>query len=100
VELGDREPNPDAWPSIERAADGHSTSMEDVPFDYAQDRGVDHRRPYVLVSEQFLHGTDVIASFKHVGSEAVAEGVATHSFVEASQLGCLLNRLLHAAFVK
>ena len=60
----DREPDPDVWRSIQRAANGNSTSMEDVPFDpstmlragpstvlragCAQDRGVDGLRSHIL----------------------------------------------------
>ena len=58
VGLDEREPNPDAWRSIERAANGHGTAIEDMSFDSAQDRGVDHRRPHVLMTEEFLHGAD------------------------------------------
>jgi hypothetical protein len=86
MEMGDREPNPDAWRSIERAADGHSTSMEDV--------GVDHRRPHVLVTEQFLHGTDVVTVLKQMCGERVPEGVAAHRLVDACQFDRFLDRLL------
>ena len=29
-----------------------------MPFDFAQDAGVDHRRLHILVTGQFLHGAD------------------------------------------
>ena len=80
--LGEREPNPDAWRSIERAANGHGTAIEHVPFDSAQDRGVDPGRPHVLMTEEFLHGAEVVATFKQMGGKTVAEGMTSHTLVD------------------
>ena len=41
-----------------------------------QDVGIDHCCPDVLMSEEFLHSTDIIALFQEVGSERMAERVA------------------------
>jgi hypothetical protein len=38
---------------------------------------VDHRRPNVLVSQQFLNRTDVIASLKQVRGEQLPQCVRT-----------------------
>jgi len=81
VELGDREPNSDAWRSIERAANGQPSSMQDV--------GVDHRRPHALVPKQFLRRADVIVALQQVRGKAVAEGVATDTLFNAGLLGGL-----------
>ena len=59
VGLDEREPNPDAWRSIERTANGHGTAIEDTPFDSAQDR-LDAQpdafcQPQTAAVEQFGH---------------------------------------------
>src|SRR3990172_2689135 len=59
------------WPvrlsRVQRAADGHSTSVEDVE--------VDHRGLDVLVAEQLLHRADDVAVLELMDGEAVAQGV-------------------------
>ena len=105
---GGREPNPDAGRSVERAADGHRTSMEDVPFDPStllragcvQDRGVDHRRPHALVAQQFLHGADVIPVLEQMRGERVAKGMATDRLVDPCQLDRSFDCPLQAAFTE
>ena len=42
--------------------------------------GINLRGLYILVSEQFLHGADVVAVLDEVGRETVAEGVAADRF--------------------
>ena len=41
-----------------------------------QHMGVDHRRADVPMSEQFLHGPDVVAVLEKVRGEGVAQGMA------------------------
>ena len=43
--------------------------------------GVDHRRRHILVAQQFLHRTDVVATFQQMGSERMSQSV------RADQLG-------------
>ena len=61
--------------------------------------GVDHCRFDVLVAEEFLDGTDVVAIFQQVGGKAVAEGMATDALVNAGPLGRFPDRLLQTALV-
>ena len=57
----------------------------------SQDMRIDHGRAYIRLTEELLHGADVIAIFKQVGGEAVPKCVA------ASRLRyrCLENGDLH-----
>ncbi len=52
----------------------------DAAASFVQNVRVDHRRPNVLVAQQFLYGPDVVASFDQVGGEAVPEGVGRDPF--------------------
>ena len=52
---------------IQRAADGFGAFVENV--------GVDHSGFDIFVSEEFLHGADVVPCFEKMGCEGVAEGV-------------------------
>jgi hypothetical protein len=36
---------------------------------------INHRRPHILMSEQFLNGANVVAGFEQVRGEAVAQRV-------------------------
>ena len=47
--------------------------------------GVDHGGFDVFVTEEFLDGADIVAALEEVGSEGVAEGVASDSFLD---MGC------------
>jgi len=49
---------------VHYSANGHGTPIEDVPFNCAQDKGVNHGRPHILVAQQFLDGTDVVTILK------------------------------------
>ena len=60
---------------IEGAADGQSR--------FVQHMSVNHRRRNVLVAEEFLHSTDVVAVFEQMCGEAVPERVATRSLRNA-----------------
>jgi hypothetical protein len=50
--------------------------------------GIDHGRAEVLVAEQFLNGTDIVAGFEEVGGEAVAEGMTAGGFRDAGGADC------------
>jgi len=43
----------------------------------------DHRCFNTFMSQQFLDGANVIAVFEQVGGKTVAQGVATHSCLNA-----------------
>jgi hypothetical protein len=58
--------------AVEGAFDASAATVEDV--------GVDHGGGYVAVAEEFLDGADVVAGFKKVGGETVAEGVRADGF--------------------
>ena len=45
-----------------------------------EDMSVNHRRRDVFVSQQLLHGTDIIAVFQKVRGEGMAEGVRCCGF--------------------
>ena len=45
-----------------------------TPVEYM---GIDHRRPDVLVTEQFLHRADVISGFQQLRGKRVPEGIST-----------------------
>ena len=49
------------------------------------------------MSEQLLHGTNVIAGFEQVGGEAVAQRVRADGFDDAGGLRGLAHRFLHGA---
>ena len=42
-----------------------------------EDMCVNHRRPYVLVPEQFLNRSDIVTAFKQVGGEGMPKRVAS-----------------------
>jgi len=44
---------------------------------------VDHRRFNTFMTQQFLDGANAIAVFEQVSGETVAQGVATHSCLNA-----------------
>ena len=54
--------------AVNWAADSSSAPVQNV--------GVDHGCPRVLVAEEFLDGTDVVAVRKHVGGEVARTGHA------------------------
>lgn len=60
---------------------------------------VDHRCLYVLVSEQFLNSTDIIAILKEVSSKRVAEGVRGHAFIHLRELSRITDRPLQCRFM-
>jgi len=48
-----------------------------------EDMSIDHRRFNTFMTQQFLDGADVIAVFGQVSGKTVAQGVATHSCLNA-----------------
>jgi hypothetical protein len=44
---------------------------------------VDRRRFHTFMTQQFLDGADVIAIFEQASGKTVAQGVTTHSFLNA-----------------
>jgi hypothetical protein len=56
--------------------------------------GVDHGGFDVFVSEQFLDGADVITVLEEVGSEGVAEGVATDALFDFGKMDGLFDGFL------
>jgi len=65
-----------------------------------QDVGVDLRRAYVTVPEQFLNRTDVMAVFQQVRGERVTEGVAARRFGDPRAPDRVLDRALQHGFVE
>ena len=57
----------------------HASGIQRAFHDLAalvQHLRVDHRRTHVVVAEQFLHRTDVVARFEQVRCETVPETIA------------------------
>src|SRR4030067_2693428 len=75
------------WPvrlsRVQRAADGHSTSGEDVE--------VDHRGFDVLVAEQLLHRADDVAVLELMDGEAVAQGGGGGALLGKSPAGSRMD---------
>ena len=46
--------------------------------------GVDHGCRHILMTQQRLHGTNVVAAFQQMGGEAVAHGMATARLVDSA----------------
>jgi len=62
--------------------------------------GVDHSGLNVSVTEQFLHGADIVTRFEQVGGKGVPEGMAAGWLIETSQLNGLLHSSLQIALVE
>lgn len=90
--LARQPPAPQGAGSIQRATHGQAAALEDV--------GVDHGGAHVLVAEEFLHRTDVVAVFQEMGSEGVAEGVAGNALANPGLLGGLPDCSLQVALVQ
>jgi len=52
---------------VSRGSDGAGAAIQDVR--------VDHGRRHVTMTEQFLHGPDVVPVLQQVGGERVAQGI-------------------------
>ena len=64
-----------------------------------QDMGIDHGRADILVSKEFLDGSDVIACCKQMRGKGMSEGVTTDMLNYACTADCfldapLMNRLM------
>jgi hypothetical protein len=64
--------------AVERAAEAVGASVEDV--------GLDHRRGDVLVAEQLLDCSDVVAALEAVRGEAVSQVWGVTSFVMSASI--------------
>ena len=74
---------------IHRAAHAGRAAVENM--------GVDHRRPDVAASKEFLDSPDIVAFLQPVGREGVLEGGACHvaCLVQTRLHHSLSNRFLH-----
>ena len=62
--------------------------------------GVDHSGTDILVSQEFLDSTDVVAGLDQMGGEGVAKGVGRHFFGQASFFGRFGEGAADGAFVE
>jgi len=77
---------------IQRGFDRQPAALEDV--------GVDHGGLDVLVSEEFLHGADVVSVLQKVGGETVAKGVGFDLFVVARKFCGFTDGFLQDGFIE
>ena len=77
---------------IQRGTDGESATIEDV--------GVDHCRAYILMTEEFLDGSNIIAILEQVRSEGMAQGVTTDALLNCGCASRLFNRTLQRGRIK
>ena len=63
---------------------------------FIENMRVDHRCLDILVTQQFLNGSDVITTLQKVSCEAVSEGMWADRLGEARMASCLLNGPLQA----
>ena len=73
---------------VDGAADGDAALVEDV--------GIDHGGAHILVAEQFLYGTNIIAGFEKMGSKTMPQGVGCDAFVHAAIPGNGANGFLRS----
>ena len=78
--------------AVEGAADAGRAAVEDV--------GVDHGCLNILVTEEFLNRSDIVAIFEQVGGEGVAEGVGSDRFVHSGEFGRLPDCPLEVSLVE
>jgi len=74
------------------ASSGEPAALEDVR--------INHGGLYVFMTEQFLHGADVVPTLKKMRCERMAEGVRCNGFVHLSKAGRLLNSPLEIRLVE
>jgi hypothetical protein len=67
-----------------------------APVEYM---GIDHGRGEVLVPQEFLDGSDVVAGFEQVRGKRMAEGVTSNVFDDAGLANSLLHGPLEDGFV-
>jgi hypothetical protein len=90
-------------PRISAIAVNAALIIEGTPHPSAasgQNMGVNHSRSYILMTQQFLHGANVVAILQKMGSKAMAEGMATDSFGNLGLVHCSLESFLDGAFVE
>ncbi len=56
-----------------------------------EDVGVDHRRPHVLVPQQFLNGPDVVPGLEQMGGKGVPQSMRGHALGDTRFPGRLLD---------
>lgn len=76
--------------SIQWTAHASATTIQHV--------SVNHGRPHIFVSEQFLDCANVISVFQQMSGETVTEGVVTRRFVDADCSHRIFHRLLQHPF--
>ena len=76
---------------VEGGFDGVGSALEDV--------GVDHGGFYVLMPEEFLYGSYVVAVLEEVGGEAVAKGVGGDAFFNLCKSCGLFDSSLQGGFM-
>lgn len=62
--------------------------------------GVDHRRPNVTVSQQFLNRSYVVIGLKQVTGKAMTKGMGAHTFVDLRLLLSRPKRLSYMRFME
>lgn len=62
--------------------------------------GIDHRGLHILMPQQLLHGTDIIASLQQMGSKGMAQGVRGYIFGQPCINRSLLNSTLQPLFIQ
>jgi hypothetical protein len=70
----------------------------DTPATALQHMRIDHGGADVLVPQEFLHGTDVIAIFQQVRGKTVSERMAATALIETCLAYRVLYRLLEHRF--
>ena len=55
--------------------------------------GIDHGGTHVLVSQEFLHRTDIVSVLQQMGGKTMSQGVTAATFGDA----CVLERLFHGS---
>ena len=76
---------------VRGTADGEGSAVEDM--------GVDHRGADVVVTEELLHGADVVAVFEEMRGERMPQRVAGGPLVNASLTHGVFHCPLDRAFV-
>lgn len=77
---------------VQRTAHGQPASI--------QHRGVHHGGFHIVVPEEFLYRSDVIALFSQMRGTTVPEGMATDAFVEPHRTPCWAHSLLQGTLTR
>ena len=78
-------------------------AIEDVTHATAHNRClriINHSGPDVPVPQQFLDGSDIVASLQKMSSKAVAHGVAARGLGDFPLADCLFHRFLNDGFMQ